>query len=618
MSTLADKAREFSLLLCAVSKAANDELQVKTKEFEEQLVVSIFPQGTLNPAQNLLLSQADPLHNIAILSRRPQRYSDITLADLTYNSDVSSDNPSEEKRLLSPFLLEKKSRIAVTSGMQQANGVQILYRSKVATEVIFQPCTEEEARYAVSLFNIAAKNTDQLPDMFVYSKPLCTNDSDGMDDASLYFCHRVSVSKNEMIHIQTLRDTVPIKQRIQSKDTALPVLDESVSASAVYEIGPGFDDGDGPQITIELQWLSPKDLLCPPSSKARAEMEVVTTFGGCNSSVNFLFEELSDLSYFVHSKKSAVSDPNNSFSIDAFLAKYSKLVKSSFEQPSPASAFDTTVENNSVEGSHTISTRKLSDFLDFLWMSLRTIKEHSSIQKALTAVTKSIFSKEIHLYIPQSNATRLATFFRRIGADRGKSVQHLHLEAKEMLSDCNLPENVAQLGIYKVALDLRYIFITQDLLPQGELQCLTHVATMNCVDAFSVLVKHYKALELVLSVKLYCNVHGSILYPLTRSALQVFGSGVPHLSVEMSPSFKLSFPPLSQGSKSLVSYCERMHPTLWKTGRWGHESNTVAYAISSVPLLLGQCVQGVELDTTVEGGHFDVYCYELNTVSVCI
>ena len=617
MSTLKEKAAEFSVLLSSQSQKVNEKLQINAKKFEETLLVSLFPKATSNPAHNLLLpiELFDPSRNLAIVSRCPQRCTDISLGDLTYSNDVSSEDVHEED-IVCQFSLDRKLQANITTGHQEKSvDLKEYYCLKVVPDVLFQPCTEEEARFVVSLFSIASKGEVQLPNVLVFTKSTCEDDEEDKEQSSLFFCRSLNSSQIQMIRVQTLFNMVPIRRKLQPKDKSLSDL----RAVAVYELGPGYDDGEGAQITIELKWSSSVDLLCPPSSKASTDMEVMTTLGSSNSPVNFLFDELSNLSYFLHSKEEASDDPDSTFSVDKFLSRYAKLARSSFEQYLSASSLDTTISNDAPEEQSSVSPRKLSDFLDFLWMSLRNIKYHRCLQKAVTAVITSILNREVHPYIPKSNTTKLARFIRQMLVEGHGEQHHLRLEAKELLDDHSVVENVSQLGIHKIAQDLRYVFITQDLLPKAELQCLNDVTSLNNTDAYAILACHYKALEVALSVKYYCNLSGSILHPLTRRALTVLSSKSQLVRGESTPSFKVTFPPLSQGSKSLISFCTQLHPTIWKVGCWKNGSIEISNTVSSIPLLLGQSMQGVNLDSSIGSRHFDtVYCYEVNSVTVSV
>ena len=618
MSTLEEKAGEFSALLSSLSQEVNEKLKINAKNFEETLLVSLFPKATLNPAHNLFLpiELFNPSRNLAIVSRCPQRCADISLGDLTYNNDVSSEDVHEED-IVCQFSLDRKLQANVTSGHQEKSvNLKEYYCSKLVPDVLFQPCTEEEARFVVSLFSITSKSEVQLPDVLVFTKSTCEDDKEDKEQSNLFFCRCLDSSQIQMIHVRTLSDMVPIRHMLQPKDKRL----SDSHAVAVYEFGPGYDDGEGAQITIELKWSSPVDLLSPPSSKASTDMDVMTTLGSSNSPVNFLFEELLDLSYFLHSKEEPSNDPDSTFPVDTFLSRYAKLARSSFEQYLSASGLDMTISNDAPEEQSPVSPRKLSDFLDFLWMSLRNIKHHHCLQKAVTAVITSILNREVHPYIPKSNTTKLARFIRQMLVEGHGEQHHLRLEAKELVDDQSVVETVSQLGIHKIAQDLRYVFITQDLLPKAELQCLNDVTSLNNTDAYAILACHYKALEVALSVKYYCNLSGNVLHPLTRRALTVLSSKSPLVRGESTPSFKVTFPPLSQGSKSWISFCAQLHPTIWKVGCWKNGSVEISNTFSSIPLLLGQSMQeGVNLDSSIGSRHFDtVYCYELNSVTVSV
>ena len=623
MEELKQKAKEFLAVLERLSSALESTRKVTSETFDDAYLITFCPAPSDSSLHRLLppvpvdnggFSQAP----FVLVSKPPINDADVTLADLSYSSDLVPDKSSlanPETPVVAQFTLDEVRQVVCSSGHSPVDASahaqsHSLHRVRLSPGLIYQPLTNDEARYVLSLHSLALREcntscSSSVPDVYTISQSMGQGEQDG--DVS-FQGSRSTVSHGtpgqQMISAAAVKET--------DEGRCTPLSSASTSALAVYEAGPGMDCEEGGALVVaEMAWPNPKKALQPPPVTANATLHVATTFGSLTSPLHRIYQELTYLSKYVaivdktvlFYMPEVIPSQNSPFSLESFLSEYEKMATLSLEH-SPESMLTSDVTLNcSLDDHSIISLRQITDFLEFLWEKLHTNMDQ--VQGTFHEVFQLVMAKRVQPFLLRSNTSSLASLIRKILSPQ-ESSRHLQLEVKEALSSDNLTTHFAQLGLLKIAQDIRYVYASHRLLPRADLQDLTRVDSKPPAEAFSTLMCYYKALEVALVAELHFSIMGTTLHPLTRTALHYFKENTSH-SGKCSPTFQLSFPPQSEGVKSIASLCQHLQPTIWRATTAEGKKEKL-FVFSSSPLLYGQSLQ--LLDTTAVDS---MYVYEVTT-----
>lgn len=615
MEVLKEKAEAFLAVLARLSSSQDDTRRVTSEIFEQIYLITFCPAPSDSCLHRLLPPVLDSTEGgntnrhapFVLVSRPPLRDADVTLADLTYSSDHAPDEGSLatselDKLCIAQFTADEVRQVVCSAGQapNDAKSQSSLLLVQLSSGVVFQPLSKDEARYILSLHSLALNMCfglhSSVPDVFVISHSVGQGEQYG--DVSLQGSCSTEIHGTpgtQMVLATALREA--------DKGQCCPLLSKHASAHAVYESGPGMDcEEGGAQVVAEVTWAHPKEIQCPPPVTANATLHVTATFGAPTLPLHRIYQELLYLNKYVsivdktvpcylHDMNPAQDSP---FSVERFLSEYEKMATASMEHSYEAVLTSDITLENSFDDQSVINLRKSNDFLEFLWEKVHTHTNTDQLQDIFHQVFELIMAKKVQPFLLRSNTSTLASLIRQILSPRD-STRHLQLEVKDALSGDNFVRHFAQLGLLKVAQDIRYVFAGHRLLPRADLQDLTRVVSKPPAEAFFTLVRHYKALEVTLVAEVHFGILGTPLHPLACTALHYFKENSSLHQRECSPTFQLSFPPQSEGVKSIVALCKHHQPTIWKAF-FTEGKTTKLFVFSSSPLLYGQGLQF--LDTT--------------------
>lgn len=626
MEVLKEKAEALLAVLARLSSSLEGARGVTSETFDDSYLITLCPAFSDSSLHRLfppVSAEGGTNHApFALVSKPPLRDADVTLADLTYNSDQTPEEGSSassglDKPLIAQFTADEVLQVACPVGHSTVDThSQSLLRVRLSPGVIYQPLSKDEARYILSLHSVALNMctspcSSSVPHVFVISQTLGQEEQD--EEVSLQgscSAEMHGTPGHQMVLATAMKEAD--KGRVQS----FPLV--HATAHAVYEAGPGMDcEEGGSQVVAEVTWSHPKEVQCPPPVAASATLHVTATFGAPTSPLHRIHQELCFLSKYVSITDKSVScclpegisAQDSNFSVDSFLSEYEKMAAVSLEHSYESVLTSNITLENSFDDHSLINLRQSTDFLEFLWERVHTHSNIDQVQEIFCQVFEVIMAKKVQPFLLRSNTSTFASLVRQILSPQD-SIRHLQLEVKDALSGDNFVTHFAQLGLLKIAQDIRYVFAGHRLLPRADLQDLARVSSKPPAEAFFTLVRHYKALEVTLIAEVHFGILGSSLHPLARRALHYFKENSSLCQRECSPTFQLMFPPQSDGVKSIVSLCKHHQPTIWKATFT--EGNTMKLLLfSSSPLLYGQSLQF--LDTTAIDS---MYVYE--TTACCI
>ena len=625
MEALKEKAEEFLAVLARLSSSLDGTRSVSSEMFEDTYLITFCPASSDSSLHRLLppvsaeggsFSHAP----LVLVSKPPLRDADVTLADMTYNSDQllderSSASPELQEQLIAQFTADEVCQVVCSAGHSPIDTQsQSLLRIRLSSRVIYQPLSKDEGRYILSLHSLALNgcrsSCSSVPDVFVISQTVGQGEQD-VEVSLQGSCSTVThgMPGHQMVSVAT------VKEADRGRCNPLPCA--HASAHAVYEAGPGMEcEEGGAQVVAEVTWAYPKEVLHPPPVTASATLHVTTTFGAPTSPLHRIYQELAYLSKYVSVADKAVPcylpevipAHDSPFSVESFLSEYEKMAAASLEHSYESVTSDITLDN-SLDDHSVINLRQSTDFLEFLWEKLHTRTNIDQVQETFRRIFELIMAKKVQPFLLRSNTSSLASLIRQILSPQD-SIRHLQLEVKDALSGDNFVTHFAQLGLLKLSQDIRYVFAGHRLLPRADLQDLTRVGSKPPAEAFFMLMRYYKALEVTLVAEVHFSILGTSLHPLAYTALQYFKENPTLCQGECSPTFQLSFSPQSEGMKSIAALCQHHQPTIWKSTITKGQT-TQLFVLSSSPLLYGQSLQF--LDTTATDS---MYMYKVTTCCI--
>ncbi len=558
-----------------------------TITYDDEYLITGLPENTSTPFSN---ATGTTNKKTVVISK--------AISSIKQDTNVSSNPaPLGEEDMAQgrlPFITRHQRSVTVSNSIKQKAVYMTQDRPFVSEEPTSlslidlgaHPLSTSETRYLCSMYMLCCRDDDflpDLPDLWILCQGKITCMGCCLDEnnrkISVYKIidgHTIKVPDSDKYSISLDSDTFNNSRlshkRFQSSKTTHKVVTSS------YNFGPTTSISDdsllldslskGACVSLDFIWSGRDACFSSPPTIADTVINVSVTPGYGMSPVLAVFSEVTRLLELCKISTSGEFWESNSDLEDEDVLECAKVdslsgrVKSFLEDASSQmlKSLEASVISPTA-GMSPFQPREDLDFLDQLWIFLRRVSSAEDLLECFGVIFKAIVVGRIQPFIHISKSSTLAILFRQWLSSRTSDERQVVASKLQ----CLLTEEKAlaclmEIGIEKLQEDFVAFFSLNDLTTTSELDAFFDFSELQ--DQCHGLCCLQYVLELAAILSTFVALPLPSLSLFVRDALKYYLE-FQFEEFTSSPIFKLHFPPMSAGSKTLISLASSLKPASW-------------------------------------------------------
>lgn len=340
--------------------------------------------------------------------------------------------------------------------------------------------------------------------------------------------------------------------------------------SAIYDIIGAADEPSMSSVALMFEWTETPKTFSPPPYSASSLMKARVLPGDPKSPASWLYADMKQLDTFAACAASETPESETGWggagteeirdTVASFIAE---VVADGGRPPTVAApALDGACRGTNAGK---ITPRSDLDFTERLWGLCKGAASFDDLRKSLAQVFRALQTGQIQPMVHRSNNSTIANVARQCLLQTSDPAIATQLrESMQRLSDpVALVSAVVEIGLTKLRRDYAAYFVGEELSTGQQLE---HFLSDSVPLSERVLRLHHlhEVLELVVTVKAYCDVPHTSIRKLFMNALQQYRKTPPAtIDGTDAPTFELQFPSFSESASQVKRMCAEMDPSKW-------------------------------------------------------
>lgn len=385
-------------------------------------------------------------------------------------------------------------------------------------------------------------------------------------------------------------------QRYRAAAPPAPTENKPVQrATAVYDIVGSSEDPSISSVAVLFEWIDPPAVFAPPPYSATSLMRARVLPGDPKSPASWLFADIHLLNTMsVHTTADAAVDgaawATEGPGIRDAVSDFLKGLNTDADRPTASSAPPAGDHShvNTIIGK--LSRRSDLDFTERLWELCKGAISFDDLRGSLAQVFRALQMGQVQPMVHKSNTTAIGTVARQclLRTSDPTAASQLSENLQRLSDPAALVTAVVEIGLAKLRRDYVAYFVSEELSTGQQLEhFVSDRVALN--ERVARLHRLHDVLELVLTIKTYCDIPHTSLRQLFMNGLQYYKAksskdgGVDDgpASTEI-PTFELRFPSFSESASKVKRLCAQMDPSRWTVGlsneTWQHDCTTTIFS----------------------------------------